>query len=179
MNASSPFPSALRELARTQQAFLAYAATHVHTLDLTLPQFDIILSLGNTDGMTFKMLGEKTIITKGTLTGIVNRLEDKGLVQRAASKTDGRSQIVSLTAAGSVLYERAFPEHLVFIDHIFNEYSPEDITTLEAALLRLRRAVMTARGDGGGKSADAVDGRRALIKNICKRHRKESPVRGC
>jgi DNA-binding MarR family transcriptional regulator len=147
MNSPSTFPSVLRELTRTHQTFLAYAACHVHTLDLTLPQFDIILTLGNTAGMTFKQLGEKTIITKGTLTGVINRLEDKGLVQRMASKTDGRSQIVRLTAAGATLFKRAYPEHLEFIYRIFNDYSPEDIETLESALRRLREAVTTARGD--------------------------------
>lgn len=153
MNSPSTFPSVLRELARTHQVFLAYAATHVHTLDLTLPQFDIILTLGNTAGMSFKQLGEKTIITKGTLTGIINRLEDKGLVQRMASKTDGRSQIVRLTEAGAALFKRAYPEHLEFIYRIFSDYSPEDIATLEAALVRLREAVTAARGGKGEESA--------------------------
>ncbi len=154
MNSPSTFPSVLRELTRTHQTFLAYAASHVHTLDLTLPQFDIILTLGNTAGMTFKQLGEKTIITKGTLTGIINRLEDKGLVQRMASKSDGRSQIVRLTGAGVALFKRAYPEHLEFIYRIFNDYSPEDVAVLESALLRLHEAVTAARGEINNKPID-------------------------
>jgi len=154
MTFPSTFPTVLRELLRTHQTFLSYAASHVHTLDLTLPQFDIIITLGNTVGMTFKKLGEETLITKGTLTGIISRLEDKGLVQRVASETDGRSQIVRLTAEGEFIYGRTFPEHLAFIYQIFNDYSPEDIATLEAALLRLRSAVITARGDGSGELGD-------------------------
>jgi DNA-binding MarR family transcriptional regulator len=157
MNSISTFPTVLRELLRTHQTFLSYAASHVHTLDLTLPQFDIIITLGNTAGMTFKKLGEKTLITKGTLTGVISRLEDKGLVQRVASETDGRSQIVRLTAAGDALYERTFPEHLTFIYRIFNDYSPEDIATLEATLLRLRKAVIAARSDESEPLADETD----------------------
>ena len=156
MTSTSTFPTVLRELLRTNQAFLSYAATHVHTLDLTLPQFDVIITLGNTPGMTFKILGEKTLITKGTLTGVISRLEDKGLVQRVASETDGRSQIVRLTAAGETLYERTFPEHLTFLYRIFSDYSPEDIATLEAALLRLRETV-TALRSRGGTLADETD----------------------
>ena len=110
MTSPSTFPAVLRELLRTHQTFLSDAASHVHTLDLTLPQFDIIITLGNTTGMTFKELGEKTLITKVTLTGVITRLEDKGLVQRG-SETDGRSQIVRLTAKGEALYEQTFPEH--------------------------------------------------------------------
>ncbi|MGZ4982256.1 MAG: MarR family winged helix-turn-helix transcriptional regulator [Methylobacter sp.] len=157
MNSTSTFPSVLRELLRTHQAFLAYAANHVHTLDLTLPQYDIIITLGDTNGMTFKKLGEKTLITKGTLTGVIGRLEDKGLVQRLASETDGRSQIVRLTAAGEDLYRRTFPEHLVFINRIFDDYTPEDIVNLEDSLRRLHRTVTTLRSSGGETPADETD----------------------
>lgn len=157
MNSTSTFPSVLRELLRTHQAFLAYAATHVHTLDLTLPQYDVIITLGDTDGMTFKKLGEKTLITKGTLTGVIGRLEDKGLVQRVASETDGRSQIVQLTTAGENLYRRTFPEHLVFINRIFEKYSPEDIVDLEDHLRRLHRTVTALRNSADEPPADESD----------------------
>ena len=145
MTAPLIFPSVLRELARTERTFLSYAASHVHTLDLTLPQFDIILALGDTDGMNFKQLGEETIITKGTLTGIINRLEDKGLVQRLPSKTDGRSQLVKLTEAGMTLYAKTYPEHLTFINRIFDTYAAGEVKALEEALIRLREAVTMAR----------------------------------
>jgi DNA-binding MarR family transcriptional regulator len=120
--------------------------------------------------MTFKKLGEETLITKGTLTGVISRLEDKGLVQRVASETDGRSQIVRLTAEGKALYERTFPEHLIFLSWIFNDYSPEDVAILEAALLRLSKAVITARSDGGRDIADETNGWCTKIKDVCKHH---------
>ncbi|WP_305906740.1 MarR family transcriptional regulator [Methylomarinum sp. Ch1-1] len=145
MTKPSTFPSVLRELLRTHQAFLSYAASHVHKLDLTLPQYDVIITLGNTAGMTPKKLGEQTLITKGTLTGVVSRLEYKGLVQRAASKKDGRSQVVRLTEAGKTLYESSFPEHLQHINRLFDDYSSEEITVLEADLVRLYQAVVRAR----------------------------------
>lgn len=157
MNSTSTFPSVLRELLRTHQAFLAYAASHVHTLDLTLPQYDILITLGDTNGMTFKKLGEQTLITKGTLTGVIGRLEDKGLVHRVASETDGRSQIVRLTAAGEDLYQRSFPEHLSFINRIFDDYAPEDIVNLEDSLRRLHQTVTALRSSGSGTLTDETD----------------------
>ncbi|MBX9848175.1 MAG: MarR family transcriptional regulator, partial [Rhodocyclaceae bacterium] len=89
----------IRELVRCYQAFEAVGGAHIRTMGLTPPQFDIIATLGNTPGMRFKELGEKTLVTKGTLTGIVDRLTEKGFVRRVASPTDGRSQIVQLTPA--------------------------------------------------------------------------------
>lgn len=147
MTSTSTFPTVLRELLRTHQAFLSYAASHVQKFELTLPQYDIIITLGGTFGMTPKKLGEETLITKGTLTGVVSRLEDKGLVQRSASTKDGRSQIISLTEAGKAVYEQSFPEHLRYINRLFENYEPEEIAALEANLVRLRQSVMAARND--------------------------------
>ncbi|WP_225587743.1 MarR family winged helix-turn-helix transcriptional regulator [Methylomonas fluvii] len=137
----------MRQLLRTHQAFLSYAARHVHRLELTLPQYDVIITLGKTVGMQPKKLGEETLITKGTLTGVVSRLEDKGLVERSASKKDGRSQIIRLTDAGRAIYEQTFPEHLAHIGRLFDDYVPEDIAKLEADLQRLHEAVIAARGN--------------------------------
>ncbi|OAI07973.1 MarR family transcriptional regulator [Methylomonas methanica] len=147
MSSDSTFPTVLRQLLRTHQAFLSYAARHVHRLELTLPQYDVIITLGKTAGMQPKKLGEETLITKGTLTGVVSRLEDKGLVERSASKKDGRSQIIRLTEAGRAVYEQTFPEHLAHIGRLFDDYAPEEISKLEADLQRLHEAVITARGD--------------------------------
>jgi DNA-binding MarR family transcriptional regulator len=157
MNAPSTFPSVLRELLRTHQAFLSYAANHVHKLDLTLPQFDVIITLGNTSGMPFKTLGEKTLITKGTLTGVITRLEDKGLVQRFASEKDARSQLIRLTALGKSLFEGSFPEHLQYIDRLFKDYSPEDISMLETALVRLRETLAATRSKGSESVDDEIN----------------------
>ncbi|WP_445368441.1 MarR family winged helix-turn-helix transcriptional regulator [Methylomonas sp. BW4-1] len=137
----------MRQLLRTHQAFLSYAARHVHRLELTLPQYDVIITLGKTAGMQPKKLGEETLITKGTLTGVVSRLEDKGLVERSASKKDGRSQIIRLTDAGRAVYEQTFPEHLAHIGRLFDDYTAEDIERLEADLQRLHEAVIAARGN--------------------------------
>lgn len=141
----TPFLPALRELASAYQAFEAYSAAHIRTLDLTPAQFDIIATLGNTMGMPFKELGEKTLITKGTLTGVVDRLTDKKLVQRVASPSDGRSQTVQLTSQGKDLFERIFPDHLAHLQRAFVGLSPDELVNLEKSLRRLREALVSAR----------------------------------
>jgi DNA-binding MarR family transcriptional regulator len=147
MSSLSTFPTVLRQLLRTHQAFLSYAAKHVHPLDLTLPQYDVIITLGNSLGMPAKKLGEETLITKGTLTGVVSRLEDKGLVERLASKKDGRSQIIRLTEAGRTIYAQTFPEHLIFLDRLFADYAQEEVSKLENELVRLHQVIIKLRGE--------------------------------
>jgi len=134
----------LRELACTYQAFEVYSAAHVRSLGLTPAQFDIVATLGNTPGMSTKELGEKTLITKGTLTGVVDRLADKKLVRRIASPSDGRSQIVQLTPQGEKLFARIFPAHLVHMERAFAQLSQKELTGMTESLRRLREVFAAA-----------------------------------
>lgn len=141
----APFLPALRELAEAYQAFEAYSGAHIRTLDLTPAQFDIIATLGNTPGMPLNELGAKTLITKGTLTGVVDRLSDKHLVRRIASPSDGRSQIVQLTPEGEALFERVFPAHIKHMERAFAAYSPDQLAATEVMLKHLREGFQAAR----------------------------------
>lgn len=140
-----PFSPVLYELVRAYQAFETYSAAHVRTLGLTSSQFDIIATLGNTDGLSFKDLGEKSLITKGTLTGVIDRLEAKGLVKRIASPSDGRSQIVQLTQAGVALFATVFPTHLNHLDQVFTDFTQQDLERAAAVLLHLKEAFTDAK----------------------------------
>jgi DNA-binding MarR family transcriptional regulator len=145
---AKPFLPCLNELVRCYQAFEAYSTAHIRTLDLTAPQFDIIATLGNTPGMTPKELGEQTLITKGTLTGIIDRLEARDLVRRTAHSSDRRSQIVQLTESGHALFATIFPEHMAHLRKAFTAFTAQDYQTIEAALARLREAFASAGSPG-------------------------------
>lgn len=138
------FIPVLYELVRAYQAFESYSLSHVRTLGLTSSQFDIIATLGNTSGMSFRELGEKTLITKGTLTGVVDRLEAKSLVKRVASASDGRSQVVQLTRAGEKMFDRVFPAHLGHLEQVFAAYSKKDFDNAKAMLKQMKEAFVSA-----------------------------------
>ena len=130
----------LRELVRTYQAFERYSAAHVQTLGLTPAQFDVVATLGNTEGMNPKQLGEKTLITKGTLTGVIDRLQHKQLVERLPDPRDGRAQIVRLTAEGQTLFEQVFPAHGVHISRVFANVPESQQEQTRVLLADLRAA---------------------------------------
>lgn len=133
-----PFLPALRELVRAYQAFERLDATFHREHGLTPSQADVLFTLGNTEGMTCKELGERTLITKGTLTGILDRLEGKGLILRSPSPTDGRSLIVGLTDRGASTFEEIFPRHVQRLEQPLDDMSVEDLHTLESQLRALR-----------------------------------------
>ena len=140
----SLFLPLMRELASTYQTFEIYSSAHIRSLGLTPAQFDIVATLGNTLGMSAKELGEKTLITKGTLTGVVDRLVAKKLVRRIASPNDGRSQIVQLTVQGEKLFARVFPAHIVHLERAFAQLSQKELTGMTESLRRLREVVAAA-----------------------------------
>ena len=117
----SIFLPVVRELVRSYQAFELVSARHIRQLGLTPPQFDIIATLGNTQGMNCKELGEKTLITKGTLTGVLDRLIDKGLICRSTPPEDRRSIFICLTDAGEALFDGKTLAQTV-IGYVFQNY---------------------------------------------------------
>jgi len=144
----------IRLLAQCYHAFEQISATHVRTLALTPAQFDIVATLGNTPGMTFKELGEKTLITKGTLTGVVDRLEAKGLARRVVKPEDRRSTIVQLTGKGEAEFHRIFAPHLEFCKQPFRDYGENDFVALEKELGKLKAHLEAAAIKTGSACAD-------------------------
>ena len=128
-NASSEaFLPLMQELAGAYQAFSLYDAEGLRKSgsDLTPSQARVIFTVGDTDGMTCKDIGDITLITKGTLTGVVDRLEEKGLVERWSVEGDGRKTIVALTRRGEKIYKIEYPKHVEFLREKFGKLGARD-----------------------------------------------------
>ena len=74
-----PYLKLVRPLVEAYQAFWLADNRHIRSLKLTPSQFDVIATLGDTDGMTCSELSARTLVTKGTLTGVLDRLVAKGV----------------------------------------------------------------------------------------------------
>lgn len=140
MSQQTAFLPTVQALVQCYQAFEAYSSVNIRALGLTPPQFDIVATLGNTPGMTATELGDKTLITKGTLTGVVDRLADRGWVERVAHGSDRRCQIIRLTKSGEALFARVFPAHMAHLAACFAGASAAEHTRWQAALRALEQA---------------------------------------
>jgi DNA-binding MarR family transcriptional regulator len=143
----------IRELARCHQALEALNRAQLKGTGLTLAQFDIIATLGNTEGMNFKTLGEKTLITKGTLTGVVDRMERDGLVQRQPGEPDRRVCNVKLTRAGEQLFDKLFPAVVDTTAQAMRGFSATELKRIESDLARL----CAAMGDFTLRASSAME----------------------
>ena len=133
----------VRLLAECLQGFARFSGESVRRYGLTHAQFDIIATLGNTQGMTYKELGDKTLITKGTLTGVIERLEVKSLVVRARSLADKRSFQVRLSAAGEQVFADVFPVVVEQGRQLFASWSDADFDEMEQSLGKLKGLIDT------------------------------------
>lgn len=138
--AQQDFIPVLRELVRAYQAFASFDASGYRDSGLTVSQADVIFTLGNTPGLSFKEIGELTLITKGTLTGVIDRLEQKTLVKRITQADDRRCTRVVLTAKGNKLFEVEFPRQIAYLKQRFARMNLQDLKQLQALLQKLRMA---------------------------------------
>lgn len=76
-------------------------------LDLTYTQYIAMMALWEHKELTVKELGEYLFLDSGTLTPVLKTLEKKGYIERARSKEDERSLIVTITEDGNRLKEKA------------------------------------------------------------------------
>ena len=99
-----------------QLCFAVYSASLAMTklykpalekLNLTYPQYLVMLVLWESDGLMVSEVGQRLSLDSGTLTPLLKRLESTGLVARIRDVADERRVHVSLTAAGRKLKTRA------------------------------------------------------------------------
>ena len=104
------------QLLDNQLCFALYSASLAMTklykplleaLDLTYPQYLVMLVLWERDGLSVSALGERLSLDSGTLTPLLKRMETAGLLVRQRSSEDERRVHVCLSPAGQQLQAQA------------------------------------------------------------------------
>jgi DNA-binding MarR family transcriptional regulator len=99
-----------------QICFAVYSAAHAFNrvykplldrLRLTYPQYLVMLVLWERDGVAVKEIGERLHLDSGTLTPLLKRLEQAGLIKRTRSTEDERQVLIDLTSSGELLKDKA------------------------------------------------------------------------
>ncbi len=83
-----PYLKVLRPLVEAYQAIFQVRDRHIRSMGLTPPQFDVVAEFGATTGMTCVELSQATLLAKASLTGIIDRLEAKKLIERKTVPND-------------------------------------------------------------------------------------------
>jgi DNA-binding MarR family transcriptional regulator len=94
-------------LRRAYQRHMAIFAAVMSDLDLTSVQFAALVKLRDMKAVTQTELGRLIGIDRATISGVVSRLQKRGLLQFRLDPLDRRSRIIALTAAGEALLGQA------------------------------------------------------------------------
>lgn len=95
-----PLYACSREIIKRYKPFL-------DEIDLTYTQYIAMMVLWEQGSTTVKELGNALYLDSGTLTPLLKKMEAKGFITRRRSEADERSLIVSLTAEGEALKDKA------------------------------------------------------------------------
>ena len=98
-------------LARAYGALAEHASRHAAAHGLTPAEFGVLEALFHKGPMLLGELQQKLLVSSGGTTYLVDRLMERGLVERRECRTDRRARYAALTAAGDKLIRRIFPEH--------------------------------------------------------------------
>jgi DNA-binding MarR family transcriptional regulator len=127
-----------------REVFLAQRVTFSRH-DLDAPSFDVLAALrraGPPYQLTPTALMRSALVTSGAITQRLDRLEERGLITRERSESDGRAVVVTLTAAGKAALDAALPDHLETERGLLDGLSTADREQLADLLRRL----LVARG---------------------------------
>ncbi|AEG45169.1 MarR family winged helix-turn-helix transcriptional regulator [Isoptericola variabilis] len=111
--------------------------------DLTIGEYDVLytLSTGPADGMRLRDLNENVLLAQSSLSRMVDRLAERGLVRRSAAADDARGTVVSLTDEGRELQRTTGRAHVRTIERYVGEaLEPDELEELARLLDKLRAA---------------------------------------
>src|SRR3982751_293482 len=103
---------------KAARAVEAYAEQSVAGLEMGGSDFAVLEALLHKGPLPVNEIGKKVLLTSGSITVAVDRLEQKGLVERHAHGTDRRARIVHLTKEGRKLITRAYTQHATDMEQL-------------------------------------------------------------
>lgn len=108
----------------------------------SLSDFAVLELLLHKGALPVNTIGEKVLLTSGSITTAVQRLEKKGLVRRERSEGDARVVLVHLTEAGLELIENAFALHAENLDELFAVFTDEERKQFASLMRRVGERVL-------------------------------------
>lgn len=126
---------------RTHSALFSKLEKNIQSFELNVSEFGVLEMLYHKGAQPVQKVADKILVTSGTITYIINKLEKKELVIREKCKKDRRIFYIHLTEKGEELISVIFKEHKKFIDELFSGLDEEYKKKLLKNLLELRRNV--------------------------------------
>ena len=103
---------------KAASAVQVYAERSISDLEICGSDFAVLEALLHKGALPVNEIGRKVLLTSGSITVAVDRLETMGLVERRAHETDRRARIVHLTKEGRKLITRVYAQHAADMERL-------------------------------------------------------------
>ena len=114
---------------------------------LTVPQYDLLMSLEKKNGQSQQELASRLLVVKSNISSLLSRAERDGLIQREADPRDGRGKIVTLTPAGSRLARRGWEVQKEVVRTMFAAVPEREIRKVARSVDKVREALLPLLAD--------------------------------
>jgi MarR family 2-MHQ and catechol resistance regulon transcriptional repressor len=136
---------------KATKAMEAHAQRSLQGLGMCQSDFAVLEALLHKGSLPVNVIGKKVLLTSGSMTAAVDRLERRGLVRRQDDAQDRRARIVHLTPAGKKLIQKLFAEHERDMERPVSHLTNREIESLVAALRKLGRGAEDLLSEEKGK----------------------------
>lgn len=129
-------------LARCYSTFARAVGSRISDYGLTTPQFGVLEALHHLGSLSLGDLADKLLVTGGNITYVMDRLEERGLVERDRSTEDRRVVLARLTPEGRKLVSEVFPDHAAHVRELMDALDGrEETEELRRLLKKLGKSV--------------------------------------
>jgi MarR family 2-MHQ and catechol resistance regulon transcriptional repressor len=140
-----PSVEVLLNLVYTYDVTASHLARRLAEHGLSLSAFNLLMILSRSadHGCPLYEIGELLLVSRANITGLMDCLERKGLVERVSDKRDRRVRVATITQKGGALLESLLPSHYSEVRLICSRLSNAEKSELRALLTKLRQSVQS------------------------------------
>lgn len=128
---------AVTVMLRASQAIQEVLKKNTASHGLNLTEFAVLELLYHKGDQPIQIIGKKILISSGSITYVIDKLEQKGFAVRKACPTDRRVTFATITSSGKAFMDEYFPKHEAKIEEIFEQLSEEEINDTIELLKRI------------------------------------------
>lgn len=124
-------------LSRAYKVFNEKVNAEIQKSGLNPTEFAVLELLHHKGPQPLQHIGNKILLASGSITYVVDKLEQKGYLKRVTCPTDRRITHASITAEGTALIESIFPAHEAYIHDLMSVLDDEEMEQATSALRKL------------------------------------------
>jgi MarR family 2-MHQ and catechol resistance regulon transcriptional repressor len=125
-------------LMETSKAIQEKIRIELNNHKLNITEFSVLEVLYRKEKQTIQQIGSSILISSGSMTYVIDKLEQKGLLNRHACPGDRRAINVALTEAGIEVINEIMPKHYELVDNMFESLTKDEEETIVRLLKKVK-----------------------------------------